>query len=101
MQHICQYCNIKCDNLGIHYGYPSCCVKYFIMYFYINCKTYDIFTEEEIKEAKIHARKKIALNGFRPCPECCKKIKKIEIAEFDKLITNRICTKPFSVKYKV
>jgi hypothetical protein len=68
-------------NNGIHYGYPDCCINYFIS-----------GLERSIEQKSII--EKINCKGFVPCPSCSLKILNKEFS-IEALITNRKHYKPF------
>ena len=72
----------KWREKGEYYGYPPCCIEYFIN------KEPGVFTNEELEV--------LDGNGFIPCPGHSTEIK-AGIITLEKLITNRKCPTPYPI----
>lgn len=77
-------------SLGKYYGYPKCCIQYFMRY--IVCHG-----ANKAAVRRSHTRMQIRVcggSGFIPCPRCAWKIHTKQTT-LEGLITGRICTDPF------
>lgn len=68
------------EIMGNFFGYPKCCIKFFI-------KRFEGFRELTVKQEEVHGNR-----GFIPCQKCAEKITKDTI---EKLIKKRVCSEPF------
>ena len=69
---------------GIHYGYPNCCIEWFVNNRdVLNGKHTQLTQQQE----KVHN-----YSGFLPCPTCANKVNKKTLRT---LISNRLCSIPF------
>lgn len=74
---------LKVAIIGKFFGYPKCCINWFINNRMINWKPLD--EQQELVNGN---------KGFIPCPECAKKVTKETLSS---LIKNRVCSTPFPV----
>ena len=78
---------LRLRNNGEYFGYPKCCIDYFIL---------GKYKSEEL----ILLLEKIDSKGFLPCPSHCLKILNNEII-IESLIQNRKHNKPFISNKKI
>jgi hypothetical protein len=70
-------------NLGVYFGYPPCCIHWFIM----NRSDSENLTPLTKQQEAVHGNE-----GFIPCPECASKVTAKTIST---LIQNRKCKIPY------
>ncbi len=80
----------KFHSLGIYYGYPDCCTKYFVR----NILCIGRFAAP-IKKSPSRIQSRAGKHsGYIPCPYCAWKIVTKQTT-IENLIKNRICEFPF------
>lgn len=71
--------------MGLYFGYPSCCIQYFLRYLNFNgSNTYQKYSKKCIRASQG--------TGFIPCPAHAKEINK-GIVKIEDCINNRRCEK--------
>jgi hypothetical protein len=70
-------------NLGVYFGYPPCCIHWFIQ----NRSDSANLTSLTPQQEAVHGNE-----GFIPCPECASKVTAETIST---LIRNRKCQVPY------
>jgi hypothetical protein len=75
------------EALGKYFGFPPCCVQWFLDARVYGTKPWDLTDDQE--EA-------IDNKGFIPCPSCATKVVESDM-ELKDLIQDRICKDPYPI----
>lgn len=74
--------DLSWEELGRHFGYPECCIDWFV-----NVRIRNVYRGFTQQQESVHG-----YNGFIPCPACAEKVTKDTIHT---LIKNRVCETPY------